>query len=946
MNKLPKKALSLVTTCAMTLSLANPVLMVAAEEVTNKNESAVVQAAATEQSKCNLASLSVKNQTLSPEFSADVLDYTISDLPYTTSSITVNATAETEGSTVKITYTNYKGEEKTASSSGLVSNLKYGKNVINVAVTSEDGSETKVYTITANKKSALSSITATVDGKDLVLTPSFKSSVNDYEATIAKGSKSVLIKATASITSDYNTIKVNGQVLSEDGVSIDLNGETNNITITITGDDQKGENTYNLTIKEVDSASLNVNCDVEGVVVRLIDPNGYEVSGNGKYTGLLSDSTYTLLVLKYGYITHKEEIKTVAGEQTKNVALEKAPASTLQEVTSEWKNFRGNDENMGITNAKTPRNSSESTVKWTAKLGSGWTAAPSVQIEVDDSIVVMSGTKIYKLSKEDGAILASGDMASSPSYGYTPPIYTNGMIIAPLGKGTVQAFNAKTLESLWVSESFGSSAQALSPIASDDGYVYLGFWNSETKDADFVCISTTDEDTAKTNETKYASWKFTVKGGFYWAGAYIKGDNVIIGTDDGEGGYQGTGHVYSLNKNTGKVVDSIEVVGDQRSTISYDKTSDRIFFTTKAGYLYSIKVNADGTFDKSTLKSKQMEGQCTSTPAVYNGRVYIGTGNLTGGGKVVVADANTLEIIYEAPLKGYPQASVLISTAYAKQENGKVYVYCTYNKTPGGITVLEDSPGQTEAIYSELIELPSDLQQYCIASPICDSDGTIYYKNDSGNVIAIANTNKSKTVDVTFDADNGSEAVVKSVEEDQALEYTPENPTKDGYTFVGWYKDTDDITTKYQSGEKYTENVTYKAKWAHVEMLGAQVKVVVNDKSGIRFGTKIYNDGDEIVEKGTLILPVNLLAEGEALNLDTPKVAKSIGKVNYEVNEKENYVTYLGTIVNIERANFDKELTASSYVTYKDKAGHIYTVYSPYKNGSTSVSKLQVSVNK
>ncbi|MGM9535091.1 MAG: cadherin-like beta sandwich domain-containing protein, partial [Intestinibacter sp.] len=267
MNKLPKKALSLVTTCAMTLSLANPVLMVAAEEVTNKNESSVVQAAATEQSKCNLASLSVKNQTLSPEFSADILDYTIADLPYTTSSITVNATAETEGSTVKITYTNYKGEEKTASSSGLVSNLKYGKNVINVAVTSEDGSETKVYTITANKKSALSSITATVDGKDLVLTPSFKSSVNDYEATIAKGSKSVLIKATASITSDYNTIKVNGQVLSEDGVSIDLNGETNNITITITGDDQKGENTYNLTIKEVDSASLNVNCDVEDVVV-------------------------------------------------------------------------------------------------------------------------------------------------------------------------------------------------------------------------------------------------------------------------------------------------------------------------------------------------------------------------------------------------------------------------------------------------------------------------------------------------------------------------------------------------------------------------------------------------------------------------------------------------------------------------------------------------------
>ena len=123
-------------------------------------------------------------------------------------------------------------------------------------------------------------------------------------------------------------------------------------------------------------------------------------------------------------------------------------------------------------------------------------------------------------------------------------------------------------------------------------------------------------------------------------------------------------------------------------------------------------------------------------------------------------------------------------------------------------------------------------------------------------------------------------------------------------------------------------------------MLGAQVKAVVNDMSGIRFGTKIYNDGDEIVEKGTLILPYNLLAEGEALTLDTPNVARSIGKINYEVNEKENYITYLGTIVNIKRAQFDAPLTAASYVIYKDKAGNKYTVYSQYPNGSKSVNDL------
>lgn len=193
-------------------------------------------------------------------------------------------------------------------------------------------------------------------------------------------------------------------------------------------------------------------------------------------------------------------------------------------------------------------------------------------------------------------------------------------------------------------------------------------------------------------------------------------------------------------------------------------------------------------------------------------------------------------------------------------------------------------------------------------------------------------------VTVSFDTDNGSEVIKQNVKEGQALNYQPENPTKDGYVFVGWYKNTDDITTEFKQDNKYTENVAYKAKWAHVTMLGAQGKLVVNGKSGIRFGTKIYNDGDKIVEKGTLILPSNLLKEGEALTLDTPKVAKSLGKVNYE--ETRDYVTYLGSIVNIPDTQFDRQMTASAYVVYKDKAGNEYTVYAPYERGSISINEL------
>ena len=195
-------------------------------------------------------------------------------------------------------------------------------------------------------------------------------------------------------------------------------------------------------------------------------------------------------------------------------------------------------------------------------------------------------------------------------------------------------------------------------------------------------------------------------------------------------------------------------------------------------------------------------------------------------------------------------------------------------------------------------------------------------------------------ITVTFDADNGSDKVTKIVDENEQLDYTPEAPTKEGYTFVGWYKDTNNTTTAYKSESTYTESTTYKAKWAHVTMLGAQGKLVVDDKSGIRFGTKLYNDGDQIVEKGTLIIPANLLDEGEVLTLDNKKAVKSIAKVNYEVNKEQNYVTYLGTIVNIPKVQFDRQMTAAAYVIYKDKAGNQYTVYSQYQKGSISVYDL------
>ena len=70
-----------------------------------------------------------------------------------------------------------------------------------------------------------------------------------------------------------------------------------------------------------------------------------------------------------------------------------------------------------------------------------------------------------------------------------------------------------------------------------DGYLYTGFWQGETLDANFVCLSVTDEDPSSRLEQKIPTWTHTQTGGFYWAGAYVCDDFLLIGTDDGQSGY-------------------------------------------------------------------------------------------------------------------------------------------------------------------------------------------------------------------------------------------------------------------------------------------------------------------------------------------------------------------------------------------------------------------------
>lgn len=390
-----------------------------------------------------------------------------------------------------------------------------------------------------------------------------------------------------------------------------------------------------------------------------------------------------------------------------------------------------------VVSVKTPTSASETGLSWSVQFGTSYKDAPSTMIVIEDTVIVMSRKTLYKLNAKTGKVIKSVEMADMPSHGYTSPTYADGVIYCPLDNATVQAFNYKTMKSMWIYKD-ALGGQSLTPITYDDGCIYTGFWNDEDVYANYVCIDVKDEKKADTSESKTAKWTYKSLGGFYWAGCTISGSYVVFGCDDGTVYDNRPSKVMSLDKTTGKTVDTIAITGDQRSSIA--QSDGQLYFVTKAGYLYSVKLGSDGSFNDSSLKKLSLGGASTSTPVVCNGRLYVGVqGAGFGKGYIKVIDSSSMNIIYSAAVNGYPQNKVLVSDAYYK-DTGKLYIYTTYNAAPGGITMLTDSVGQTSAVTEEIFTPETSKRDYCISTIAASEDGTLYYKNDSGYIFALKNT--------------------------------------------------------------------------------------------------------------------------------------------------------------------------------------------------------------
>lgn len=589
--------------------------------------------------------------------------------------------------------------------------------------------------------------------------------------------------------------------------------------------------------------------------------------------------------------------------------------------------------NNNVVNSKIPTLADDAVLNWATKVGEGYDSnAIGTPIIVGDSLIFCSGTRLYKMDKYNGTVQAYSEMAGRSSYNIVPPTYADNKIFVGLANGAVQAFDAQTLKSLWIYKD-QLSGQPNSPIVYSNGCVYTGFWNNEDAEANYVCISAKDEDAESDLEEKQSIWQYTHKGGFYWAGAYACSDYLLVGTDDGQNGSSSkTSCLLSLNPTNGKVIDKIEGLnGDIRSSVSYDNQTDRYYFTSKGGSFYSAAVNSNGTFKKNAdsydIKEIKLENgtdstaMSTATPVVHNGRAYIGVSGSSqfteySGHNITVIDLDSFKIAYRVPTKGYPQATGLLTTAY-EDKDGYSYVYFVDNYTPGKVRFIKDKKGVTSVVdgvtescnnggkitkvknCAQVLFTPVEAQaNYALATPVADTDGTLYMKNDSAYMMSIGS--KIDSLEVT-------------AQPEKALYCTGDNFAPKGITVIAKFKNgTQRDVTKY---------ITYPDYQLTEDYLDVTLTYDIQ-----RYGDKLdKNNGNEI----------GIEAEPAEVNVDVTVLSKT----DYDAVEGVvSAINSIGTVTLESKTLIDA--ARNSYNSLDDSLKQYVNNYEALLNAEEELKKL------
>ena len=550
---------------------------------------------------------------------------------------------------------------------------------------------------------------------------------------------------------------------------------------------------------------------------------------------------------------------------------------------TDWKSDWDGKSNAAVENVSTPTGALASswTFDWKAYSGSAYPNA-SEPIVVNGNVYLAVNKRLLKIDAESGKVLAESNLKAA--VGYTSrPIYTNGLVIVPLDGGAVQALTADALTTVWVTDSVSGTAQSNSQLTVDGNYLYVG-----TVDVDFGTSTYNNGHLMRINIlTGAVSWQHVnADEGYYWTGATVGDDFVLVPTS--------AGTVEMLSKSSGDVLGSVSVGALVNSSCVLSADGSHAYLISRDGKLHVLAIS-DGDSRDADAASRITEERvvdlgltgCACAPSMHDGKLIVG-GEANGGSALAIVDLNnnfatTLVTTADGSqlpaglggIKGAP----LVST----QADG-TYVYFTVNygessdyvnyTSGGGVYRYKLGDAEASGVFSA-----TGHNNYCDSPIACDAQGNLYYINDSGTLFKL-----NAGVKVSFSAGEGSKVDFQTTAANGSIT-KPADPTREGYTFAGWYTD-EACTEAYDFSVAVTADMTLYAKWVKNEASSSGSSSGTDNAGGKKDDNEKDNAGTQSALQGGSVSPSSLPLSQSALSKSDDEKANDGKKADDQKSAK------------------------------------------------------------
>ena len=471
---------------------------------------------------------------------------------------------------------------------------------------------------------------------------------------------------------------------------------------------------------------------------------------------------------------------------------------------TDWKADWSGNSNAAVENVSTPTGALASswTFDWKAYSGATYPNA-SEPIVVNGNVYLAVNKRLLKIDAVSGKVLAESNLKTSIGY-TTRPVYANGLVIVPLDGGAVQALTADTLTTVWITDSVSKTAQSNSQLTVDGNYLYVG-----TVDVDYGTNTYNNGHLTRINIlTGAVSWQHVnADEGYYWTGATVGDGFVLVPTS--------AGTVEMLSKSTGDVLGSVSLGALVNSTCVLSKDGKHAYVISRDGKLHVLalsgaKAKASSHISEERVVDLGLTG-CACMPTLYGNKLIVG-GEISGGSALAIVDlANDFAttLVSSADGVSLPAGGIKGAPLVSAQADG-TYIYFTVNygatsdyvnyTSGGGVYRYKMSDAQASSVYNA-----TGHNNYCDSPIACDAKGNLYYINDSGTLFKL-----NGGIKVSFETGEGSKVDFQTTADGKLVK--PADPTREGYTFGGWYTD-EACTQAYDFSTPVAADLTLYAKW-------------------------------------------------------------------------------------------------------------------------------------